>query len=373
MDGSQTSASGEGMTHRERVLAAIDHRQPDRVPFDYWAVSEVTDRLCRELGIAGKEGLLEHFGVDLRYVPGPSFVGLERRSFEGGVSEDLWGVKRKRIEVKTDRFTWSYKHVVESPLAGAETVADIERYPGWPSPDWWDYSTIADQCEQVGGYAVVNHGDRLDRTAQLKTMMYLRGMEQIYVDLARNPALIDAMLERIRAYYLEYNERVFRQIQGKADIFMMGDDFGTQQGPMMSLATWRRFFREGFRRYIELAHRYGLKVMHHSCGSVKYLMGELIDAGLDILQALQPRARDMDLAALKREYGEHLTFHGSIDIQQTLPLGTPADVEREVRERIQAAGGSGGFIIGTAHNLLPEVPTANILALYEACQRYGGG
>ena len=352
------------------MLKVVGREKAERVPFDYWAVPDVTHRLCVELDLADEEALLRFLDVDIRYVKGPSFAGLKRKTYPGGITEDLWGVKRKIVEVETAGRTWSYKHVVESPLAKAETVADIEAYEGWASPDWWDYSTVAEQCEQLAGRVVVNKGDRLDRTAQLKTLMYLRGMEQAYIDLARNPDLVDAILERLRTYYLEYNERVFREIQGKADIFMMGDDFGTQNGPMMSLKMWRRYFRRGFREFIDLAHKYDLKVMHHSCGSVKYLMEELIDAGLDILQSLQPRAHDMDLASLHREYGGHIAFHGSIDIQETLPFGTPKEIEAHVAERMEV-GKKGGVILSTAHNIMPETPTENILALFESYKKYG--
>ena len=359
------------MNHRERVLAAVAHHQPDRVPRDYWAVPEVTQRLCTELGLPHQESLLSHLGVDLRYVEGPAYIGQEHRRLEDGSVEDHWGVRRQVMEVEGDGYTWSYRHVQHSPLARAETVADIEDYEGWPSAEMWDYGDIARQCSRHQGYAVVNKGNRLDRTAQLKPMMYLRGMTQIYVDLKRNPALVEAMLHRITDYYLDYNERVFSRIAGRADIFMMGDDFGAQQGPMMSLDMWRKYFRPGFRRYIQQAHQHGLKVMHHTCGSVKYLMAEFIDAGLDILQALQPGARDMDLARLKQEYGADITFAGSIDIQKTLPFGSPEDVQREVRQRMEVASEGGGLIIGTAHNILPDTPTENILALFEAYEEFG--
>ena len=357
--------------HRQRVLTSLEHREPDRVPLDLWAAPEVWQRLCTHLGLADREAVLRHFDVDLRYVEGPSYIGQQRAVHPDGSVEDLWGVRRKVVTVQGADYSWSYKQVVQPPLAAAETVADIEAYQGWPSADWWDYSQVGQQCEAHAGYAVVNKGDRLDRTAQLKTMMYLRGMTQIWVDLRRNPALVEAMLERITQYYLEYNARVFSRIRGKADIFMMGDDFGAQQGPMMSLKMWRRYFRPGFRKYIEQAHQHGLKVMHHSCGSVRYLMDEFVDAGLDILQSVQPGARGMDLAELKQEYGRQLSFHGSMDIQRTLPFGTPADVDQEVRQRMEAGRRGGGFIIGTAHNILPDVPTENILALLEAYHKYG--
>ena len=359
------------MNSRQRVLTALEHREPDRVPFDLWAVPEVWERLQRHLGLESREALLDHFDVDLRYVEGPAFVGQDRRAHPDGSVEDLWGVRRKWVEVEGEGYTWRYKEVVDPPLARAETVADIEGYEGWPSPDWWDYSAVAEQCRAHPGRAVVIKGNRLDRTAQLKTMMYLRGMERIFMDLRRKPELVEAMLERIQAYYLAYNARVFQAADGAADIFMMGDDFGMQQGPMMRMEMWQRFFRPGFRRYIAQAHEHGLKVMHHSCGSVRPLMDEFIDAGLDILQSLQPRARGMDLAGLKQAFGGRLCFHGGMDIQQTLPFGTPAEVEEEAKARLEAGKPGGGYIAGTAHNILPDVSTDNILALLKAYREHG--
>jgi uroporphyrinogen decarboxylase len=273
--------------------------------------------------------------------------------------------------VERGGYQWTYQHVVEAPLSAAETVADIESYSRWPSADWWDYSPVHAQCLAYQGYAVVNAGDRLDRTAQLKPMMYLRGIEQAYVDLVQNPALAEAIIRHIVEYFLEYNQRVFEAAGGAFDIFMMGDDFGTQHGPMMSLQTWRRFFRPGFAAYIELAHRYGLKVMHHTCGSVAALIPDFIACGLDILQSLQPQAAGMDLAALRREYGRDLCFHGGLDIQGVLPYGTPDEVRDHVRRQIAAAGKEGGYILCTAHNLQPDTPTENLLALFDAYEEYG--
>ncbi|HIE50859.1 MAG TPA: hypothetical protein EYP85_03795 [Armatimonadetes bacterium] len=360
------------MKPKERVLTALAHREPDRVPWDYWAGPEVTTRLQQHFGCATKEELLRLLEVDLRYVLGPSYVGLELRPYPEGTVEDLWGVRRQVITVERGGFRWTYKHVVRSPLAEAETVAEIEAYDHWPSPDWWDYSGLAAECETYADYAVVNAGDRLDRTAQFKPLMYLRGMEQAYVDLVLNPKLTEAILAHIREYFLEYNRRVFEAAQGKIDLFLMGDDFGTQQGLMMDLPTWRRFFKEGFRAYIELAHRYGMKVMHHTCGSVVELIPDFIECGLDILQSLQPRAAGMDLARLKREYGKDLAFHGAIDVQETLPSGTPEEVRAMVQRQMEVGKPGGGFIISTAHNIPPETPTENILALYEAYREFGG-
>jgi uroporphyrinogen decarboxylase len=362
-------------SHRERVLTVLNHRRPDRVPRDYWATPEVTARLCQHLGLADKEALLRHFGVDLRYVEGPAYVGQSFHRHPDGSVEDLWGVRRQPKTVTGDGYTWTYQHVVAAPLASAEAAADVESYSRWPNTDGWDYSQVLAQCQAHQGFAAVNAGDRLDRTAQLKPMMYLRGMEQTYVDLALNPAVAEAIIGHIVAYFLAYNERVFAAAAGRhgsaIDIFMMGDDFGTQQGPMLSLETWRRFFRPGFAAYIALAHRFGIRVMHHTCGSVAALIPDFIECGLDILQSLQPQAAGMDLATLRREYGRDLCFHGGLDIQGVLPHGTPEQVRQHVRQQLQAAGDAGGYILCTAHNLQPDTPTANILALYEAAEEGG--
>ena len=153
---------------------------------------------------------------------------------------------------------------------------------------------------------------------------------------------------------------------------MMGDDFGTQNGPIVSVPMWRRFFKRRFRDFIDLAHRFGIKVMHHTCGSVQALIPEFIDCGLDILQSLQPRAAGMDLGELKREFGKDIALHGSIDIQQTLPRGTPEDVRREVKARMDAGKPGGGFIICTAHNIQPDTPVENVIALFDAYREFGG-
>ncbi len=357
------------MSHRQRVLTALGKRPPDCVPWDYWATSEITEELIQHLGVVDQEALLRKLEVDLRYWTGPSYVGQEMRAYPDGSVEDLWGVRRHLKTMTRAGRTWSYKHVVDSPLAYAETVADVDAYDRWPDADRWDYAWDEQEAASFEGCAVVNAGDRLDRTAQLKTMMYLRGTEQTFVDLLANPAVAEAIISHIVEYFLEYNRRVFEAASEHIDIFMMGDDFGTQYGPMMSLETWRRLFKPGFRAYIELAHEHGLPVMHHTCGSVRELIPDFIECGLDILQSLQPAAAGMDLAELQREFGRDLCFHGGIDIQEVLPHGTLEQVREHVKSRAEL-GREGGYILCTAHNIQPDTPLENIVALFEAYQEF---
>ena len=358
----------ERLTSAERVRTAIAHREPDRVPIDFWATAEVIQRLQDHFGLPDREALLQFLGVDFRVHRGPSYAGLEIRRHSDGSVEDHWGVRRREITFGTGDKQGTYRELALSPLAHMTSVREIDAYPGWPSPDRWDYSKIAAECEQFSGSCVVYAGDRLDRTSQLKAAMYLRGVEQILVDLVENPALVDCMLDHINSYYREYNRRVFEAAQGRIDIFMMGDDFGTQNAPMMSIPMWKRFFEAGFRATIDLAHSTGIPVMHHTCGSVRKLVPHFIDAGLDILQSLQPRATGMDLAGLKRDFGRDIALHGSVDIQRTLPFGTTGEVRDEVRQRLKIGKPGGGFVICSAHNIQVDVPLENVVALIETYQ-----
>ena len=297
------------------------------------------------------------------------YIGPELRIFPDGSTEDIWGVPREKIPYAYGE--GAYTHVTVHPLAGMTTVQEIDQYGHWPSPDNWDCHHAAEECARFPGYCVINKGDRLDRTAQLKPAMYLRGVDQILMDLALSPRLAEAVIGHISEYFLEYNRRVFDAADGRIDLFMMGDDFGTQEGLMVSVPMWRRFFRDNFRRYIDLAHQYDIKVMHHTCGSVAELIPEFIDAGLDILQSLQPRAQGMDLAKLKQEYGNQICFQGGIDIQRTLPFGTPDDVREMVQRTLKAGKPGGGYIACTAHNIQPDTPVENVIALFEAYAEYG--
>ncbi len=367
------------LSGRERVLASLEHREADRIPIDYWADREVSERLRGALGAPDQEALLRRLRVDLRYVSGPSAEAYARAEAQAGdpgaISVDHWGVPRQPMTVEgVDRagraWRWSYQHVARPPLEAATSVAELEAHP-WPRADAWDYSGVADECRRAreSGCAVVLGGDRLDRTAQLKPATYLRGVEQFLSDLLLAPAMASCLLEHLVAYYLDYNERVFCAAEGLVDLFFMGDDMGTQTGPWLSPRLYRAFFKESFRRFIELAHRHGMRVMYHTCGDVRALIPDFIDCGLDVLQSLQPAA--MDLAALKREYGKDLVFQGGIDIQETMPKGSPAQVAAEVQERARTLGPGGGYIFCTAHNLLPDVPTENLLALFEAYLEHG--
>jgi len=361
------------MDSRERVALALAHREPDRVPVDYWATPEITRKMIRRLGLADEEQLLERFGVDFRYIEGPKYIGPAPTVRPDGSVEDHWGVPRIRVQVGEGEATASYQEAFDFPLAAATTVDELRAYPKWPDPDWFDYEPVRRQVAAARrtGKVVVFMGDRLNRCAQLKPAMYLRGVEQILLDLVLAPEMAEYIFRRVAEFYLEYARRTFEAAGDGIDIFMMGDDFGTQNGLFMSLEMWRRFLRPGFAAFVELAKSYGYKVAHHSCGSIQPLIPDLIECGLDILNPLQPEAADMDGAVLKERFGERLSFHGSISIQRTLPFGSPAEIRDEVRRRVEALAPGGGFILCTAHNIQADTPPENVEALFDAYRELG--
>ena len=356
------------MNSRERVQLALSHQQPDRVPIDYWATAETNQRLLEHFGLTSQEELLQRLGVDFRYIEGPRYIGPELVVRPDGSVEDHWGVPRVRVEVGQGDAKGAYRDVLDFPLQHAACVEELRDYPKWPSPDWFDYDVVREQvaAARATGKVVVFMGDRTNRVAQLKPAMYLRGVEQILLDLIMAPEIAKYLFRRIGDFYLEYARRTFEAAGDGLDIFFMGDDFGTQNGLFMSPGMWRQFLRPGFDAFANLGKRHGYTVAHHSCGSIKPIIPDLIECGLDVLNPVQPEVHDMDRRELKARFGDRLTFHGSVSIQRTLPFGTPEDVRAEVRERFETLGSDGGFIFCTAHNIQADTPLENVLALFEA-------
>jgi uroporphyrinogen decarboxylase len=307
---------------------------------------------------------MDELGVDIRIVE-PRYTGPPLEESSGGMEKDIWGVIRRRVDYSDG----SYLEVEHYPLAGEISVSDIENYP-WPDPDHYDYSVIPKLCEKYGDYAILNVGNRLNRTSVLKAAMYLRGMQKLMMDMALNPHLVEALLEKISDYYLAHNERIFKAGEGLIDIFMMGDDFGTQKGLLISPEMFRRYFAPELKEFAAQAKSYGLKVMLHSCGSIRELIPDIIAIGVDILNPIQANARGMIPEELKSEFGDRICFHGGIDIQHTLPFGTAEDVEREVKDRIRVLGKDGGYILASTHNIQIDTPIENILKMYRTANSF---
>ncbi len=361
------------MDSRERVEKCLKHEEPDRAPVDFWAAREVKQRLVEHYAARDIEDVLDRFGVDFRYIAGPPYVGPELATRPDGGREDHFGVPRRTVSYGSGLEAGTYEEVSEYPLAAAESVDEVMSYAKWPDPDWFDYAAASEQARRAreSGKVVAFMGDRLNRCAQLKPGMYLRGVEQILMDVFLNPEIAAAVFKRIADFYVQYARRTLGAAGGNIDLLFTGDDFGMQENLLLPPEKWREFLRDGFKRFIDVGHEFGCRVAHHTCGYVTPLIPDFIDCGLDILNPLQPEVPRLDMAAVKREFGERISFHGGISIQQTMPRGTPEEVRNEVKQRFETLAPGGGYIFCTAHNIQADTPLENIAALFDAYREFG--
>ena len=200
----------------------------------------------------------------------------------------------------------------------------------------------------------------------------LRGLETSLMDPHDDPEFSHGLIDRVCGFFFEHHLRMFEACEGLIDIAQVTDDYGSQAGPLISLATFREFYRPWLQRFIDLCHAFGIKVFHHDDGSIREFLPDLVAMGIDILNPVQHTCPGMEREGLKRDFGGKVCFHGGIDNQGILPFGTSADVRREVRRSIDALAPDGtGYILAPCHNLQAVSPVENIVAMYEEAFDYG--
>lgn len=349
------------MKSKERVLATINHNEPDRVPVDMWASPNVTDRLRVYFSVDDDEGVWQALGIDLRSI-WPAYVGPPLETFDDGSWMDWWGIHKRMIG--------PFEEIAEPPLADAQTIADVGSHP-WPDPDWFDYEGLRSICEALSEYALVIRDPGPDATCVLRMGMFLCGMEKFMMDMTLKPDLARAIIAHVERFYLELNHRILDSVGDLTDVYMIADDVGVQDGLLISPSMFREFIAPSLRRFTAQAKDYDQRVMYHTCGSVRRLIPDFIEMGVDILNPIQPSAKGMEPAGMKRDFGEALCFHGALDIQTVLSRGTPDQVRAEVERLCNILGPGGGFILAPTNNIMPETPVENILALYEASRETG--
>ena len=348
------------MNSKERVQTALHHQEPDRVPLDFWWSREIMHRLLRTCGLQDQETLQDYLGSDIRSVY-PAYIGPPLQRLSDGSYEDFWGVFRTPFSHSR---SGEYDEVTSPLLTDAARLEDIDRIR-WPSPDWFDYESLIPQCQKYRDYAImVGKMGRESQTLFIQ-LWYYRGLEKILIDLIEWPEFVERLIGKIMEFRLQHIERMLAVVKGRADILQIADDYGTQNGLIMSVQLWKRFFAAHLKQIAGMAHAAGLKVFLHSDGGIRPLIPDLIDIGIDILNPIQPAAAGMDPSGLKRDFGENLCFHGGIDTQRTLPFGTREEVIREVEERISVLGKDGGYILAPVHTVEPDVPVENVLAVYD--------
>ncbi|MDK1032009.1 MAG: uroporphyrinogen decarboxylase family protein, partial [Planctomycetia bacterium] len=347
----------ETMTSRERWTAVLKREKSDRVPMDYWATPEATEKLLKHLGCEDQDALFKRLHIDRPLVVGPKYVGPPIP--EGA---DNLGNRYKTV----DYGTGSYRECVYNRLADYSSVEEIEADYDWPGPDLWDYSVIKSQIEDHNDRPIQGGGGEL-----FYTYAGLRGQEQAYIDLVENPEIVHYILDKLFALAYEDTGRIFEQIPGKVLVSYVSDDMGSQEGLLCSPAQIRKFFLPRMKRMADLVHEAGAFVFHHNDGAVRDIIPDLIEIGIDVLNPIQWRCAGMEREGLKRDFGASIAMHGGMDNQYTLPFGSVEEVRQEVLDNLRILGAGGGYILAPCHNIQAVGPAENIVAMYEMAYENG--
>jgi len=379
------------MDSRDRVVQTLNHQEPDRVPFDlggtglstihvtaYQKLRECLDLPAVEPRVAFvaeqlvlvDQDLAQRLQVDVWPVlPGTAstFEYKYREEGEYRAYTDEWGIGWQKPIVGG-----FYYDMYHHPLAEADSLDEFKDYP-FPDPmDDARFENLRAQAEAAvaQGKAVALAGPC---AGIAEVCSWLRGYEAYYIDLALNQDYVATMLDRLVDFKSAYWERALAEIGHMVDVVVEADDLGGQNAPLMSPRTYRTLIQPRHRRLFSfIKDQAPVKVFYHSCGAVRRLIPDLIEAGIDILNPVQISAADMDLHKLKQEFGRDLVFWGGgVDTQGVLGTATPDEVRSHVRQNIEALAPGGGFVFATVHDIQANVPPENIMAMWEAWQEYG--
>lgn len=341
----------ETMTGRERWLAVLERKTPDRIPMDIWITEEAKANLLRHLGCSWEEAL-RRLHIDAPLGVAPEYAGPPLPA-----GRDVWGIEYRNI----DYGTGMYAEAANAPLAAFQSVEEIEANYLWPSVDWYDFSVLPKQIEGHEGRIIRGGGSE-----PFLLYKWLRGDEQAFLDLLIAPEIVQYCLGKLFDFAYETTRRIFESIPGQVSITYVAEDLGGQDALMYSPEHIRGFFIPGMRRMNELTRQNGSHVFFHTDGAVREILPDFAAIGSEVLNPIQWRCPGMDREGLKRDFGDQFIFHGGVDNQQTLPFGTPEEVRREVAENIAILGAGGGYILAPCHNIQAVSPPENIVALYEA-------
>jgi len=350
------------MTSKERVMAAFAHEIPDRVPVWLGASPAWRAKAIRALGLPDDESLSRRVGDDFRRVTAPYAGPPERAPYHdlppGVTFRSPFGILRHGYEGGQP---------VSHPLEHTETVREIDAYE-WPDPAWIDVTSVRAQAEPYADEYAILGGDW---SPFWHDAIDLLGMPNLMMKMYDAPEIVDAVLGHVVEYYFEVSRRIFDAAGDVIDIFFIGNDFGSQIGPLMGEAQFRRFIAPHLKRLIDLGHDYGLRVLMHCCGGYAPLIPTMIELGLDGLQALQPNCRGMDPASIKAQFGDRLLLMGAINSQLIIERA-PEAVRAETRRILSIMMPGGGYVASPSHDyVLEETPVENVLALYDTAREFG--
>jgi len=375
------------MNSRERVRIALNHQEPDRVPVDLGGyqsgIMAVTyNKLKEALSINEKteileviqqlakpsEKMLKFFNIDTRYIFPKSPVSWNPKKMSDGsyVGTLEWG--NQKIIKKPDCY---YYEFYDHPLADAD-VDSLDKFQYWPD---------IEAPERIEGLKneILNLYKNTDYaicttlgSAVYEQASYLTGMERFFIDLIQNKKFINKLLDKALKIEMELYGK-FLDVTGEyLDVVQLFSDFGGQNAPLFSPNLYREIIKPRDKELIQMIKsKTQAKVFFHTCGSSYEFIPDLIEIGVDILNPIQVSAAKMNPSKLKREFGNDLCFWGGIDTQRILPYGTPEQVDKEVKKRIEELAPGGGYVLNSVHNIQADVPPENVLAMFKAAEKYG--
>lgn len=382
-------------TSRDRVNLSLNHRQPDRTPVDFLATPEIWDKLAAYYKIPltpeddsnffspVRRQIMKNLQVDcavisydMFYAPPDDVIAdgwhvdwwrslarstparMWRQVSPEGIFKDIWGHSCRIVRTENG----AYEEFDRYPLAEAQSVADVQKYP-WPKPEYWDFSQIKDA---LGVLKTDNDYQVRFRVGSVFEYAWqLRGMERFMIDMATEPEIPEAIMTSLSDILVSILESALENAAEMIDMVYFYDDVGSQENLLVSKRMWQRLIKPHHDRLIAVIKKFGKKVMYHTDGAVRALIPDFIAMGVDVLNPIQPTAKDLAPEILKQEFGDRLSFHGGIDIVETLPKGTPESVRKEVTERIRILSENGGYIMCSSHHIQSDTPVENVVAMYE--------
>ena len=384
------------MNSRERVLKAINHEEPDRVPFDlggtvvtgihataYAALREylglpsvdpVIIDILQQLAQVDDD-VMDKLGVDVKNVAPRASTAFEMQINETDDGRYTYFYDEWNIGWRMPRDNGFYYDMFSHPLSGEITSEDVDNYH-LPNPnDPARYQGLKEAVQRVREeeQRAVVVGNMAAGIYEL--YMWTRGFEDGYADLVGNIDLSQKILHRYMDLQLAFLENTFTVVgEDGIDVIQMADDMAGQYSMLISPATYRQHLKPLHKEMFDfIKERSSAKIFFHSCGSIRSVIPDLIEVGVDIINPVQVSAADMDAAELKQEFGDDLVFWGGgVDTQNAFDdRHTPEEVREDVKRRIQDLMPGGGFVFNTVHNIQANVPPENIMAMWETLQEYG--
>ena len=338
---------------------------------DYLATKQVTESLLEYYSLKNENELLNKLKCDFYYLSCrdisqnesclPFYRGPKLKISNTERTCPL-GIQWKRL-VYDDKF--GVDEATDGPLS-SEFIKeeDILNFK-LPAPRWFDFSALAEECDLnknkiiVGGLWSAIHGDSYR----------MMGYENFLLNIALNRELVQLLVNRMTDFYIEMNTRYFEVVKDKMDVFFMGNDFGSQSGLMISEEDWYEIYYTNYKKLIDLAHSFNLRVMVHSCGSIEPLIPHFIKLGVDIIDPIQTTAKGMDPKILGEKYGKQISFHGAIDTQSVIPYGTSEEIETHVSNLIRHLNKNKNYIAAPSNNFMTGTPPQNIETVYETINK----